>query len=150
MSVKKRLEIYHTDGFKPIDQLSDIFTHAKNELGLTDLMAYTCCAYHLDMSEEQAVEFKSKVKNIESVFRAPVLQRACWSQFDLKNFLPGFQDGVNYVLEISHRPGVTDNTAASAQEALSLIGVDARVRFFELYFFKTQASKQRIERLALE
>lgn len=146
MSQKKRLEVYHTEEFKPIEELPDIFSHAKTELGLTDLKAYRAQAYHLDLSDGDHADLKT----MEKVFCSPVLQKVCWSQEQLESFLPDFDLGVNYVLEISHKAGVTDNTAASAEEALGLVGVTSRVHCYELYFFKTLASREVIQRLALE
>lgn len=66
---------------------------------------------------------------IGKVFSDPVLARA---QAGAAAY--DFKDAPAFVAEITYRPGVTDNPARSAEEALSLTGLQAEVASGSLYF----------------
>jgi phosphoribosylformylglycinamidine synthase len=66
---------------------------------------------------------------IGRVFADPVLARAQTGAADYS-----FKDAPAFVAEITYRPGVTDNPARSAEEALSLTGLQAEVASGSLYF----------------
>ncbi|MBI1216679.1 MAG: phosphoribosylformylglycinamidine synthase [Alphaproteobacteria bacterium] len=65
------------------------------------------------------------------IFVDPVLQSAAFSHAN--DAEAGEKPG--FIAEISYRPGVTDNPARAAQEALALTGVTATVASGSLYFF---------------
>lgn len=66
----------------------------------------------------------------EKIFTDPVLQKTLFAeaQHDFGARTPAF------VAEVSYRPGVTDNPARAAQEALALSGMAAEVASGSLYF----------------
>lgn len=150
MKAKLRLEVYHTDKLRPAEQLSDIFTHAKPELGVTDLQALHAHAYLLELEVDSGQTGPKLQQKIERVFCGPVLQKACWSHQELKSQSFQLLEDVDYVVEVFHKPGVTDNAGASAQEGLELVGLKGRVGARDLYFFKTKVQREVVQRLSLE
>ncbi|MEZ0223552.1 MAG: AIR synthase-related protein [Alphaproteobacteria bacterium] len=74
---------------------------------------------------------------IKSVFGDPVLQSVSFAgtEHTLAEPEPSF------VAEVSYRPGVTDNPARSAEEALSLSGCPAEVASGSLYFLYGQVNE---------
>ena len=73
---------------------------------------------------------KTPLADPREVFADPVLQylRARAEKFDFKGRTPAF------AAEVSFRPGVTDNPARAAEEALALTGVEAEVASGSLFF----------------
>ncbi|MDE1153272.1 MAG: AIR synthase-related protein [Micavibrio sp.] len=67
---------------------------------------------------------------ISAVFADPILQKAytAGTAYDFGGRTPAF------VVEVSYRPGVTDNPARAAEEALTLAGMEAQVASGSLYF----------------
>jgi len=67
---------------------------------------------------------------IAAVFADHILQKAyaAPAAFDFGGRTPAF------VVEVSYRPGVTDNPARAAEEALALAGLEAQVASGSLYF----------------
>ncbi len=57
----------------------------------------------------------------------------------------------SFVIEVSCRPGVTDNAARAAEEALDLVGIRAKVASGSLYFlFGSRLTKDGAEKVAKE
>ena len=80
------------------------------------------------------------------VFVDPVLQRLC---LDEERYV--FRQGApSFVVEVSYRPGVTDNPARSAEEALALAGIRAEVASGSLYFLFGKVSAEGAQRVARE
>lgn len=69
-------------------------------------------------------------QKMAEIFADPVLQTAHFSA-GAEVFAEG---APGFVAEVSYRPGVTDNPARSAEEALSLTGIKAEVSSGSLYF----------------
>ena len=83
---------------------------------------------------------------VKSVFGDPVLQSVSFagSEHGLTGPEPSF------VAEISYRPGVTDNPARSAEEALTLTGCPAEVASGSLYFLFGQVNEAGAKKVARE
>ena len=56
----------------------------------------------------------------------------------------------SYIVEITFRPGVTDNPAYSAEDAFKMIGVTAKIASGHFYTISGQVNKQDIEKLAYD
>lgn len=90
------------------------------------------------IEEVQVYRLEAPLKNLKQdiagcgyqVFADPVLQRLC-----LDEEVYAFRQGTpSFVVEVGYRPGVTDNSARSAEEALALAGIRAEVASGSLYF----------------
>lgn len=82
---------------------------------------------------------------LDSVLIDPILETAHWTD-DLQTM----SNPPSWTIEIQYRPGVTDNTARSTEEALSLLGIDATVATGELWLIEGTATESQIEDMALE
>lgn len=71
-----------------------------------------------------------KAEDVANTFTDPVLQRAHIAPvaYEFKKGTPSF------VIEVSYRPGVTDNPGQAAAEALAVRGITAKVASGSLYF----------------
>ncbi len=87
-----------------------------------------------------------KVDGIEDVFADPIMQKAHLSgtQYVFAKGQPSF------VVEVSYRPGVTDNPARAAGEALALRGVTAQVASGSLYFLFGKVDGEGAAKIARE
>jgi len=86
------------------------------------------------------------ISKIHDVFTDPTLQTL---HTNSEKYLFGGRQP-SFVAEISFRPGVTDNTARSASEALSLVGIDADVASGSLYFLFGDVDVKGAEKIAQE
>ncbi|MFH1157720.1 MAG: AIR synthase-related protein [Pseudomonadota bacterium] len=86
------------------------------------------------------------IGRLRDVFADPVLQtlHAEDKKYSFNDRKPSF------IAEISFRPGVTDNPARSAAEALSLVGIDAEVASGSLYFLFGDVGEKGAEKVARE
>ncbi len=84
--------------------------------------------------------------SVKTVFGDPVLQAVSFAGAEqaLKGPEPSF------VAEISYRPGVTDNPARSAEEALALTGCPSEVASGSLYFLFGQVNEVGAKKVARE
>lgn len=80
------------------------------------------------------------------VFADPVLQKLYLDE-EIYNFRPGKP---SFVVEVSYRPGVTDNLARSAEEALGLSGIRAEVASGSLYFLFGKITADGAQKVARE
>jgi phosphoribosylformylglycinamidine synthase subunit PurSL len=95
-------------------------------------------AYHVQSSSLIARS------NLEEVFVDPIVQITVErprERPDLKDFA--------FVVEVSFKPGVTDNSGKSASEALALTGVKAQVATRTLTFFDRDWDRTEVERLSV-
>lgn len=81
---------------------------------------------------------------IRSVFADPVLQEFLTEERHIAN------SKASFVAEVSFRPGVTDNPARSAEEALSLTGVEAEVASGSLYYMYGNLDAKAAQKVASE
>ena len=58
--------------------------------------------------------------------------------------------GYSHYVQVGFRPGVTDNTAHSAEEAFRLQGIDCHISTGDLYLLKCKSSVESLEKLAVE
>ena len=85
-----------------------------------------------------------KIKKIgPEVFCDSIIQK-----FISKNIIYDFSYRPSFVVEVSFRPGVTDNPGHAAKEALSVTGLDAEVSSGTLYFLFGDLSKTDAEKVA--
>lgn len=84
-------------------------------------------------------------QSLHEVFADPVLQI-----LHAEETVYAFKSTPSYVVEISFRPGVTDNPARAAEEALALTGVVAEVASGSLYFLFGDVDEKSAARIAGE
>ena len=83
---------------------------------------------------------------IEEVFVDPIMESVHW-----KDGLAAMSTQPSWTIEVQYRPGVTDNVARSAEEALTLMGIDdARVATGHLWLVVGDVERGAVERVALE
>ena len=82
---------------------------------------------------------------LPDVFSDPVLQDIYHAATDY-----GFSEVPSYVVDVSFRPGVTDNPARAAEEALALAGCTATVASGDLYFLFGNVDAEGARKIALE
>ena len=93
-----------------------------------------------------ATETKPTKSAIEEVFVDPIMETVHWTD-ELKSL--SIQP--SWTIEVQYRPGVTDNVARSAEEALSLVGInDATVATGHLWLVVGDVTRVDVERVALE
>ncbi len=80
------------------------------------------------------------------VFADPVLQQAHTENVKYRHR----HGDPSFVVEVSFRPGVTDNPGKAAAEALALVGAKAQVASGALYFLFGNLNAEHAERLASE
>lgn len=91
-------------------------------------------------------ELHSLLKNkIADVFSDPVLSKLHFEK-NKQNLL----NTPDFVVEVSYKPGVTDNVGQSASEALNLLNIDVKVASGLLYFLKGDFNLQEAEVIANE
>ena len=95
--------------------------------------------YKIRPRAERQVLLRDKIRN---VFADPVLQ-----EFHTEETV---NRKASFVAEVSFRPGVTDNPARSAEEALSLTGVEAEVASGSLYYMYGDMDAKAASKVASE
>lgn len=86
------------------------------------------------------------LKILQEIFCDPITQQCTTTQIQYDSEVDAF----SYALEISFRPGVTDNSANSAQEALQLFGVEASVASGKRYLLYGPLQKDQAEKIGQE
>jgi len=84
--------------------------------------------------------------HIEEVFVDPIMEQVHWS-----DGLDTLERTPVWTIEVQFRPGVTDNVARSAEEALGLVGLkSATVATGQLWLVYGDVSRESVEKVALE
>lgn len=99
--------------------------------------------YKIKPHESRQVLLQDKLR---SVFADPVLQEF----YTEERRYASRQKAPSFVAEVSFRPGVTDNPARSAEEALSLAGINAEVASGSLYYMYGDVDANAANRVASE
>ena len=88
----------------------------------------------------------TSVQILEEVFVDPIMEKSYWTdELSSRNSLP------NWTVEIQYRPGVTDNVARSAEEALALMGIEnSRVATGIFWLIYGDCVRSDVEKFALE
>ena len=85
-------------------------------------------------------------EQIEEVFVDAIMEQVHWS-----DGLGTLEKPPVWTVEVQFRPGVTDNVARSAEEALGLVGINgATVATGQLWLVYGDVSRESVERVALE
>ncbi len=86
---------------------------------------------HIEIGDVFKLKSDTSLKSeVMDLFVDPILQEGHMGSGSFS-----FERKISYVAEVFFRPGVTDNSAHSAQEALSVAGIKAKVARGKLYFF---------------
>src|ERR1700722_592025 len=101
----------------------------------------------LEETQVYKVEAEKPSKEaLAGLFADPILQIV-----RMEDGAPAFRRGEPaFVADISYRPGVTDNSARAAAEALALAGIEAEVASGSLYFMFGGIDKPAAARVARE
>ncbi len=96
--------------------------------------------------ESAQKDFLEKIRTVgPEVFCDSIIQR-----FHMENLIYDFSKRPAFVVEVSFRPGVTDNPGHAAKEALMVSGLNAEVSSGSLYFLFGNISKGEANRVALD
>lgn len=86
---------------------------------------------HIEIADVFKLKTKTKLDNsVIDLFVDPILQEGHVGAGEFE-----FERPVSFVAEVFFKPGVTDNSAHSAEEALRTAGFEAKVARGKLYFF---------------
>lgn len=112
---------------------------ARDHLGLAVTHLHELKIYHLKphAAHPEAIEI------LREVFYDPILQK-----IHLAPDTPKEKGG--FVIEVSYRPGVTDNAARAAEEALAIAGLKAVVTSGSVYFVTGIANENEARKLGEE
>lgn len=91
-------------------------------------------------------ELSEKINKIgPEVFCDSIIQKIA-----LENIVYDFPKKPRFVVEVSYRPGVTDNPGHAAKEALSVVGLSAEVSSGSLYFLFGNINEADAKKVALD
>ena len=113
---------------------------ARDHLGVPLEKMEEVKVYKIKPRAARQVLLRDKIRN---VFADPVLQEFHTEERHVAS-------KASFVAEVSFRPGVTDNPARSAEEALSLTGVDADVASGSLYYMYGDVDAKGASKVASE
>ncbi len=104
-----------THQYLPTEFSTRVLMDAQKHLGLPIEGLTRLQVYRIATSQPR---YSSLIDQIESVFVDELLEAVHWSDPFVQKIEPP-----SWTIEVQYRPGVTDNAARSAEEALSLLGV---------------------------
>lgn len=121
-------------------------------VGLVNIESRKC--YWLEHESIGSEDLKEQIKNelsvvfYDSVMERYLLEKPTSEQSDNTTNTPP-RETPQYVVEVGYRPGVTDNVAHSAEEALSLLGAtNISVATGKLHFLFGELSAEDAEKIA--